>query len=61
MAEEEQKRGPGRPPKVQTVACEVLRDYWPTEDGRVRAGTIVDLDPVDAIDKIEAGMVRKAK
>lgn len=60
---EEQKRGPGRPPKAQTVACEVLRDYWPTEDqnDRVRAGTIVDLDPMEAIDKIEAGMVRRVK
>jgi hypothetical protein len=61
MTEETEKRGPGRPPKKQTVACEVLRDFWPTEDGRIRAGTIVDLDPIDAIDKIEAGMVRKVR
>ena len=61
--EQEQKRGPGRPPKVQTVTCVVLRDYWPSdvEEDRVRAGTIIDLEPMDALDKIEAGMVKRMR
>lgn len=63
---EEIKRGPGRPRKddePRTVSCVVLRDYWPTENSadRVRAGTVVELDPMDALDKVEAGMVRRVK
>lgn len=58
---EETKRGPGRPPKVETIACEVVRDFWPAENERVRAGTIVDLEPLVAIDMIEAGNVRKVR
>lgn len=47
----------------EAVPCEVLRDYWPTADGndRVRAGTIIELAPMDAIDRIEAGLVRRVK
>jgi len=62
MAEEE-KRGPGRPPKQKTVAVEVMRDFWPTENqmDRVRKGTIIDLDPMEAIDLIEQGRVRRVK
>lgn len=48
-------------PKSQTVACVVLRDYWPAEDDRVRAGTIVDLEPMDAIDGIESGLLSRVK
>jgi hypothetical protein len=45
---DEIKRGPGRPPKPvevaePTVKALVLRDFWPTEDNRVRAGTIIDV------------------
>lgn len=60
MAEEE-KRGPGRPPKQKTVACEVLRDFWTEEGERVRKGTIVDMDPIAAIDLIEANRMRKVR
>ena len=62
MTEETEKRGPGRPRKeAETVACEVMRDYWPAEDERVRAGTIVQLDPMAAIDGIESGIMRRVK
>lgn len=51
------------PTGADTVACEVLRDYWPTENDqdRVFAGSIVHLAPMDALDKVEAGMVRRVK
>lgn len=68
------KRGPGRPRKnpeadaaepkaaaAEKVACEVLRDFWPEGGGRVRKGTVVDMDPMKAIDAIEAGAVRKVR
>ena len=58
---EETKRGPGRPPKVDTIACEVVRDFWTSEGERVRAGAIVDLEPLAAIDMIEAGNIRKVR
>lgn len=69
---EETKRGPGRPPKAdkpeepkraETVACRVKRDYWPTEHetDRVRAGTIVELAPMDAIEGIESGLFERVK
>lgn len=64
MSEEAEKRGPGRPRKeTETVACVVLRDYWPTEneEDRVRAGQIVHLEPMDALDKVESGMVSRVK
>lgn len=48
-------------PKSQTVACVVLRDYWHAENDRVRAGTILDLEPMDAIDGIESGLLSRVK
>ena len=48
-------------PKSQTVACVVLRDYWPAENDRVRAGTILDIEPMDAIDGIESGLLSRVK
>jgi len=58
---EEEKRGPGRPPKKQTVAMEMLRDRWDEEGTRIRKGTIVDMDPVEALDMQEQGLVRRIK
>ncbi len=46
---------------AKTVACEVLRDFWDAEGNRTVKGTIVDLDPMDAIDLIEAKRIRKVK
>lgn len=66
MADEE-KRGPGRPPKVvevtePTVRGEVLRDYWIRADedgGRVRAGTIVNVTKDELIAGMEKGLLRR--
>lgn len=44
-----------------TFACRVLRDYWPEEDQRVRAGTIVHLDAAAAMDGVEAGILARVK
>lgn len=55
------KRGPGRPPKADKVTCEVLRDFWPEGGGRVRKGTIVDMAPMEALEAVEAGAVRRVK
>ena len=46
-----------------TVTCEVLRDYWPTDDqsDRVRKGTMVDVTMEAALDGIEAGALRRIK
>lgn len=46
-----------------TFLCEVLRDYWTTEgdDGRVRAGEIVEVDAETAMDGIERGVLSRVK
>jgi len=48
-------------PKAQTVACVVLRDYWQAENDRVRAGSVLDLEPMAAIDGIESGLLARVK
>jgi hypothetical protein len=49
------------PAPIATVLCRVLRDYWPAEDERVRAGTIVDLPVSEALDGIEEGRMERVK
>ena len=46
---------------ADTVAAEVLRDYWPTGEDldRVRAGTIVQVTKDALIDGMEKGILRK--
>lgn len=44
-----------------TVACTVLRDYWPTEDQRIRAGSVVHLSAEEAMDGIERGALSRVK
>lgn len=63
MPDEIQKRGPGRPPKEdgpKMMPFVVLRDYWPTEDERVRKGTVVEMAAEDALGGIESGALRRA-
>lgn len=59
----EEKRGPGRPPKVEKIACELLRDYWPTDNQleRMKKGSIQEFEPLEAIELIEEGRVRRVK
>lgn len=60
---EEEKRGPGRPPKPAqepTVRALVMRDFWPTEDNRVRAGTVIDVTKDDLIAGLESGILARA-
>lgn len=70
MDEAPKKRG--RPAKIAApvapieappgkFACRVERDYWPEADHRVRAGTIVHLDAVEAMDGIESGALSRVK
>lgn len=55
------------PKAEETVAVRVLRDYWTADIGpdgdnvRVRAGTIVYVSPMMAIDMIEAGAVERVR
>ena len=59
---DEEKRGPGRPPKAETVRAEVMRDYWTKADedgGRVRAGSIVDVTKDQLIAGMETGLLRR--
>ncbi len=63
MADEE-KRGPGRPPKAaETVQAVVLRDFWNGEDeaGRVRAGTVVNVTKDELIAGLEKGLLRRVE
>lgn len=59
MAEEtkavEEKRGPGRPPKPQTIACVVKRDFWDENGERHCAGTVVHVSIEEALDGVESG------
>ena len=68
MEEAPKKRG--RPARVAPepiaapagkFACRVERDYWPDEDQRVRAGTIVYLDAAAAMDGIESGALSRVR
>ena len=64
---DEEKRGPGRPPKAvepATVTMIVLRDFWQTGDlsdgDRVRAGTKVEVSIDAAMAGLESGAMRRA-
>jgi hypothetical protein len=64
MDDEPKKRGRPRAQPVAeagTFACRVLRDYWPEEDVRIRAGTVVHVDAVAAMDGIESGILSRVK
>lgn len=45
------------------VRMVILRDIWPTdnEDDRMRAGTVVDVSPEDAMDGLEKGTMARVK
>ena len=43
-----------------TVQVEVVRDMW-TEDGRCRAGEVLEMSTEEALDAIEKGLVKRAK
>lgn len=47
----------------QTFLCEVLRDFWPTENeaDRVRAGDLVEVGVETAMDGIERGVLARVK
>ena len=50
--------------KPKLIECRVVRDYWTKDDedgGRVKAGTILELSPEDAIDGIESGNLARVK
>lgn len=58
---DEEKRGPGRPPKEKLVQCIVLRDYW-TEDGeRVRKDTGVEVTAEEAMTGLENNTLKRVK
>lgn len=45
------------------VPMKILRDYWKEagNEGRVRAGTVVEVTAEDAIDLIEKGSAERVK
>lgn len=43
------------------VACTVLRDFWPEEDVRVAAGTIIEVPVAAAMDGVENGTLSRVK
>lgn len=47
---------------VKMISCRVMRDYWPSENERVRKGTIVEV-PLDeaTLDAIESGAMERVK
>ena len=49
--------------KTETVKARVLRDFWrdDTQEGRVRAGSIIDVSKDDLIDGMEKGLLERAK
>lgn len=48
---------------VKLVTCEVLRDYWPTDnqEDRVRKGVIVEVSVEAAMDGLESGALKRIK
>lgn len=62
MTDETEKRGPGRPAKeAAKILMTVLRDYWPADDERVRAGTPVECTAEEAMDGMEKGLLARVK
>lgn len=60
---DEEKRGPGRPPKAEpTVRALVRRDFWVAADeaGRVRAGSIIEVTKDEMIAGLETGVLARA-
>lgn len=59
------KRGrpakPIEPDATELFPCVVLRDYWGDDEARVRAGAIVEVDAVTAMDGISAGILARVK
>jgi len=51
------------PKAPEMVLCEVQRDYWPTDDemSRVRKGEIIETTPLDALDGIESGALKRVR
>ena len=45
----------------ETVPVTVLRDFWRTEDDRVRKGTVIEVSKDDAMDGIENGTLKRVK
>ena len=58
---------PPAPKAPETIPVRVLRDYWTDEIGpdgdtvRVRADTVIDVSPMQAIEMIEAGAVERVR
>lgn len=58
---------PPAPKAPETIPVRVLRDFWTAEIGpdgdnvRVRANTIIDVPPMQAIEMIEAGAVERVR
>lgn len=53
-------------PKVDGVMVRIVRDYWTDEvvDGdfkRVRAGTMIEVPPIQALDMIESGAAERVR
>lgn len=51
----------GEMPSEDTVTCEVLRDFWPSEGNRVRKGSVVEVTKDEALDGVEAGALKRVK
>jgi hypothetical protein len=64
MTDEPRRRG--RPPREATAIADyvirvrVIRDFWVGED-RTVAGTVLDMDVMDAIDGIESGALARVR
>lgn len=54
MADEKKK-------KSEMITCKVLRDFWDAEGERVAAGSIVDVDPITAVDGCTSGALERVK
>lgn len=46
-------------PKEKKVKLVLERDFWETEDKRIVAGTVFDVDPMEAIELIEKGLAKR--
>lgn len=46
---------------AKTQPYEVVRGYWPSESEKLEKGTVLELSAENAIDMIEAGIIRRVK
>lgn len=55
----EEPKDDKKEPARETVAAVVLRDMWPTEDKRIRKGSVIEVAPMELVEGMEKGHLKR--